>query len=75
MDLWDHLLPLLPFELVFQHQTEEQPMMQRAEELPEAHEPELGGCLASAVWGGGTHHQARERRETWGPELTKYDES
>lgn len=28
-------------------------MMQRAEELPEAHEPELGGCLASAVWGGG----------------------
>lgn len=43
MDLWDHLLPLLPFELVFQHQTEEQPMMQRAEELPEAHELELGG--------------------------------
>lgn len=54
--------------------------MQRAEELAEAREPEMGGCLASAVRGRGSggrgeRHQAGERRETWGPESTKYDES
>lgn len=38
-------------------------MMQRAEELPEAHELELGGCLASAVWGGDTPPGQGEKRD------------